>query len=179
MRTFVAVEITSKEVLDSIKKIQSSFKIAAKPVEVHNMHFTLFFLGEISEDMVKKVQAQLKTVEFSPFDISFEGVGAFPKPEFPRVIWVGIDDNGGKQLVELAKRVEEKLSSLGFRADKAFKAHVTIFRIKNKVGDITGELAKHSGAKFGTQRVSEIKFKQSVLTPSGPIYSDLGVTSAK
>jgi 2'-5' RNA ligase len=179
MRTFVAVEIASQEVLDSIKKVQSSLKIAAKPVEMHNMHFTLLFLGEISEDMAQKVQAQLKTIEFSSFDISFEGVGAFPKPKFPRVVWVGTDSNGGRQLVELAKKVEEKLSPLGFRADKAFKPHVTIFRIKNKVGDITDELSKHSGAKFGTQRVSEIKFKQSVLTPSGPIYSDLGVISAK
>jgi len=179
MRTFVAVEIASQEVLDSVKKVQSSFKIAAKPVEIHNMHFTLLFLGEISEDMAQKVQAQLKAIEFSSFEISFEGVGAFPKPKFPRVVWIGIDSNGGKQLVELAKKVEEKLSPLGFGADKAFKPHVTIFRIKNKVGDITDELSKYSGAKFGTQRVSEIKFKQSVLTPSGPIYSDLGVTSAK
>ncbi len=179
MRTFVAVEITSREVLDSIKKIQSSFKIAAKPVEAHNIHFTLLFLGEISDDMAQKVQAQLKTVEFFPFDISFENVGAFPKPKFPRVVWIGVDDNGGKQLVELARKVEEKLSFLGFRADKAFRPHVTIFRIKNKIDDITGELSKHIDTKFGTQRVSEIKFKQSVLTPTGPIYSDLGVISAK
>ncbi|MGI0004621.1 MAG: RNA 2',3'-cyclic phosphodiesterase [Candidatus Nitrosotenuis sp.] len=179
MRAFVAVEMTSKEVLDSIKKLQTSLKIAAKPVEIHNMHFTLLFLGEISEDMAQKVQTQLNTIEFSSFDISFEGVGAFPKPKFPRVVWVGVDGNGGKQLVELAKMVEEKLAPLGFRADKAFRPHVTIFRIKNRAGDITGELSRHTSTKFGTQRISEIKFKQSVLTPTGPIYSDLGVIGAK
>lgn len=179
MRTFVAVEITDSTVRDSIKKIQSSLKIAAKPVEVQNMHFTLLFLGEISEDMAQKVLSQLKTIEFSSFDIGFEGVGAFPKPKFPRVVWVGIDGEGAKRLVELAKAVEDKLVPLGFVPDKPFKPHVTIFRIKNKVGDITGELAKFAGAKFGAQKVSEIKFKQSVLTPAGPIYSDLGVISAK
>ncbi|MGQ0772053.1 MAG: RNA 2',3'-cyclic phosphodiesterase [Nitrososphaerota archaeon] len=179
MRAFVAVEITNQEVLSSIKKLQSSLRIDAKPIEIHNMHFTLLFLGEISEDMVQKVQAQLKTIEFSSFDIIFEGVGAFPKPKSPRVIWIGIDDNGARQLVGLAKAVEERLLPLGFRADKEFKPHATIFRIKNRVGDITGELTEYAGVKFGTQRVSEIKFKQSVLTPSGPIYSDLGVTSSK
>lgn len=178
MRTFVAVEITSLQVLDSIKKLQSSLKIAARPVEIHNVHFTLLFLGDISEEMSQKVKAELGTIEFSPFDISFEGVGAFPKPKFPRVVWVGVDSNGGRRLVELAKKVEEKLSPLGFKPDKEFRPHVTIFRIKNRI-DITDELSKHFGAKFGTQQVSEIKFKQSVLTPTGPIYSDLESISAR
>jgi 2'-5' RNA ligase len=179
MRTFVAAEITSKDILDSIKKLQSSLKIAAKPVEVHHMHFTLLFLGEISEGIVRKILDKLKTVEFSSFDIGFEGVGAFPKPKFPRVVWVGTDGDGGKHLVDLAKKVEDALSPLGFRSDKEFRPHVTIFRIKNRVGDITDELSRYAGAKFGVQKISNIKFKQSVLTPSGPIYSDLGVISAK
>lgn len=179
MRAFVAVEITEESVIDSIKKIQSSIKIAAKPVDVQNMHFTLLFLGEVSEDMSQKILAQLKTIDFSSFEIGFEGVGAFPKPKFPRVIWIGIDDEGAKHLVELAKLVEDKLATLGFKSDKPFKPHATIFRVKNKVGDITSELSKFAGVKFGVQKVSQIKLKQSVLTPTGPIYSDLGVISAK
>lgn len=179
MRSFVAVEISNQQVLDSIKKLQSSLKIPAKPVEVQNMHFTLMFLGEISEEMAQKVQAQLKTIEFAPFDISFEDVGAFPRPKSPRVVWVGLDKEGGSKLSSLAKEVEEKLAPLGFHSDKAFKPHATIFRIKNRVDDITDELAKYSGAKFGIQRISELKFKKSVLTPSGPIYSDLEVIPAK
>ena len=178
MRTFVAVEITDSTVLDSIKKVQSEIKVSAKPVEIHNMHFTLMFLGEIPEEMAKKVQAQLNTIEFSAFDIGFIGVGAFPKPKFPRVIWIGLDQ-GGEKLVQLAKLTEEKLAPLGFRSDKPFKPHATIFRIKNKTGDITEQISKYSTTKFGTQRVSSIKFKQSVLTPSGPIYSDIGVINAK
>jgi 2'-5' RNA ligase len=178
MRTFVAVEITNGVVLDSIKKVQSEIKISAKPVEIHNMHFTLMFLGEISEELAKKVQAHLDTIKFSAFDIGFIGVGAFPKPKFPRVIWIGLDQ-GGEKLVELAKTIEGKLAPLGFKSDKPFKPHATIFRIKNKSGDITDVISKYSSTKFGTQRVTSIKFKQSVLTPSGPIYSDIGVVNAK
>lgn len=178
MRTFVAVEITDNAVLDSIKKIQSELRISAKPVEVHNMHFTLMFLGEITDEMAKKVQTQLDTIQFSPFDVGFVGVGAFPKPRFPRVIWVGLDQ-GGEKLVELAKVVEEKLAPLGFKSDKPFKPHATIFRIKNRTGDITEQISKYTAMKFGVQKVSTIKFKQSILTPSGPIYSDIGVINAK
>jgi 2'-5' RNA ligase len=177
MRTFVAAEIIDQGILNSIKNLQSNLRIEAKPVELQNMHFTLLFLGEISEDMAQKVQNELKTIQFDSFDISFEGVGAFPTPKFPRVVWVGVK-NGAEDLVELAKIVEKKLSPLGFKSDKEFKPHITMFRIKNKIGDITDELAKYSSEKFGTQKISEIKFKKSVLTPSGPIYSDLQAVKA-
>ena len=177
MRTFVAAEITDQGILTSIKNLQTDLKIQAKPVELQNMHFTLLFLGEISEDMAQRVQDELKTIQFDSFDISFEGVGAFPKPKFPRVVWIGVRD-GANRLVELAKKVEEKMSPLGFKSDKEFKPHITVFRIKNKIGDITDELSKHSDEKFGSQKISEIKFKKSVLTPSGPIYSDLQVVKA-
>lgn len=177
MRTFVAAEITDEGILNSIKDLQTNLRIDAKPVELQNMHFTLLFLGEIAEGMVQRVQNELKTVRFDSFDISFEGVGAFPKPKFPRVVWIGVK-NGASQLVELAKTVEEKLAPLGFKSDKEFKPHITTFRIKNQIGDITDELSKHSNEKFGSQKISEIKFKKSILMPSGPIYSDLQVVKA-
>jgi 2'-5' RNA ligase len=178
MRTFVAVEIADQGILNSIKNLQSNLRIEAKPVEPQNMHFTLLFLGEISEDMVQRVQNELETIQFDSFDISFEGVSAFPKPKFPRVVWIGVK-NGAENLVELAKNIEKKLLPLGFKSDKEFKPHITIFRIKNKIGDITNELEKHSGEKFGSQKISAIKFKKSVLTPNGPIYSDLQEVKAR
>jgi len=178
MRTFVAVEIGDGDALDSIKKVQGEIKINAKPVDGTNMHFTLLFLGEIAEEMVSKVSEQLKGLEFSPFDVSFEGVGAFPKPRFPRVVWVGVKE-GSAELVNLAKAVQERLGGLGFKADKPFKPHMTIFRIKGNTGDITDQLSRHAGEKFGTARISEIKFKKSVLTPQGPVYSDLEVVPAR
>ena len=49
MRTFVAIEVTDQNVLNSIRQVQSELNIKAKPVELHNMHFTVQFLGEVSE----------------------------------------------------------------------------------------------------------------------------------
>lgn len=179
MRTFVAVEINNDEVLESIKKIQSDLDLRAKPVALENIHFTLLFLGEISEQISFKVQEALSSIKFVEFDVEFQGIGAFPKVSQPRVIWVGTDEKGGEQLCNLASQVESALSPLGFQRDKPFRSHVTIFRIKNKVRNISDKLTKFSSEKFGIQRVSEIKFKQSVLTPEGPNYSDLQVIKAK
>ena len=179
MRAFVAVEINKNEVLDSIKKIQLDLDIRAKPVALDNIHFTLLFLGEISEQVLFKVQNTLNSIEFSEFNVIFQTVGAFPKARSPRVVWVGTDGEGGKQLCNLALKVENSLSSLGFRSDKPFRPHVTVFRIKNKIGNISDKLERFNSALFGTQKVSEIKLKRSILTPEGPNYSDLQVIKAK
>jgi 2'-5' RNA ligase len=179
MRTFVAAEISSEEVLSSIKKFQSEFEISAKPVSLNNIHFTLLFLGEISEQVSAKVQDALNSIQFEEFDVRFQGIGAFPKVSSPRVIWVGIDEIGAEHLKKLAFQVENTLSPSGFHSDKPFQPHVTIFRIKNKIGNISDKLKRYSTTKFGIQKISEIKFKQSVLTPDGPDYSDLQVIKAK
>ena len=71
------------------------------------------------------------------------------------------------------KKVENVLKPLGFTSDKPFKPHLTVFRIKKKIGDITEELKEKKILDFGTQSVTGIKLKKSELTPSGPNYSDL------
>ena len=173
MRVFVAIEISNKEVINSIKKIQDKINIDAKPVESRNFHFTLQFLGEISEEIKHKIIQALHTIEFSSFSITLKGVGAFPKLKFPRVIWIGTDENGGNMLIQLSKKVEKVMEPLGFFSDKSFKPHITIFRIKKKIGDITNELESQKVIYFGIQEISSIKLKKSELTSSGAIYSDL------
>ncbi len=91
LRTFVAAEINNKELLDSIKKTQSELDLRARPINPENMHFTLLFLGEISEQIAYKVQDSLNKIEFSEFNISFMGIGAFPKSRAPRIVWIGTD----------------------------------------------------------------------------------------
>jgi len=179
MRAFVAVEIANDELINSIAKLQSEINITAKPVELQNFHFTLQFLGEISEEVSQKIKQALKTIEFSTFKVNFKGIGAFPKMKFPRVIWIGTDEKGANALIDLAKKVENVLSPLGFIPDKPFKSHITIFRIKNKVGDISKELEKLKTFEFGSQKISNFKLKQSTLTPQGPLYSDLEEIKAK
>ena len=178
MRIFVAIEVSDKNVLNSIHKIQTELNIKAKPVELHNMHFTVQFLGEVSEEMIGKISDALNSIEFSSFSISFASIGVFPNPNSPRVIWIGTDD-GVNKLEKLAEMIRSKLSHLGFSPDKKFKPHVTIFRVKNKIEDLPSKLEKFSSCSFGKQLVSEIKLKKSELTSTGPIYTDLLVVKGK
>jgi len=178
VRTFIAIEVNDQDVLNSIHKIQAELNIKAKPVELHNMHFTVQFLGEVSEEMIRKISDTLSGIEFSAFPISFASIGVFPKPNSPRVIWIGVTD-GINELEKLAEMIRSKLSHIGFSPDKKFKPHVTIFRVKNKIEDLSSKLEKFSSCSFGKQLVSEIKLKKSELTYQGPIYTDLLVVKGK
>ena len=179
MRAFVAVEIQDDTILDAIAKIQSEFKIKATAVNKKNMHFTLLFLGEVSEGTIGAIKEALGTISFKRFEVEFTHVGAFPNSRSPRVIWIGVDDKSSRHLVDLALQVEKKLAPLGFRPDKPFKPHLTIFRVKNRIDDISGTIERFKKVDLGKYAMTELKLKQSVLTPSGPVYSDLQVVLAQ
>ena len=143
------------------------------------MHFTLLFLGEVSEETISSIKEALGTISFKKFEVEFTHVGAFPNSRSPRVIWIGVDDKSSRQLVDLALQVEKKLAPLGFRPDKPFRPHLTIFRVKNRIDDISGTIERFKKVDLGKYTMTELKLKQSVLTPSGPVYSDLQVVLAQ
>ncbi len=178
MRTFVAIEVNNNNVLNSIHQIQSELNIKAKPVELHNMHFTVLFLGEVSEEMVRKISDALNGIEFSTFSITFTGIGAFPKPNSPRIIWIGVND-GINELENLAETMRAKLADLGFNPDKKFKPHLTVFRVKKRIESVSSIMKDFETMEFGTETISQIKLKKSVLSPKGPEYSDLLEVNAK
>ena len=173
MRVFIAVEISNADILKKIQRFQENLQIDAKPTKIDQIHFTLQFLGEIDEEKCKKVKDLLKTITFSQFDLSLKGVGGFPNLKNPRVIWIGTDKKGAEKLIEITREIGMKLTSLGFEKDKKFKPHLTVFRVKNKIDDISSQMKKYEAIEFGTQLITKIKLKRSILSLRGPEYSDL------
>ena len=174
---FVAVEVNDDHILQKIKSMQESFPFKAKPVRLDQIHFTLQFLGEISENKTEKVKKALGAVGFSKFDLTIVGSGAFPNTRNPKVVWLGVDKDGKERMSRLANDVNEILGAIDLKNEKPFKPHLTVFRIKNRIGDITEELLKSKDTKFGTQLVSQIVLKKSDLSPNGPEYTNLGTVS--
>ena len=177
MRVFVAVEVIDDHILQKIKSMQESFSFKAKPVRLDQIHFTLQFLGEISENKTEDVKKALGTVSFSKFDLTIIGSGAFPNTRNPKVVWLGVDKDGKERMSRLANDVNEILGAIDLKNEKPFKPHLTVFRIKNRIGDITEELLKSKDVKFGTQLITQIVLKKSDLSPNGPEYTNLGTVS--
>ena len=179
MRLFVALEIDDSQILQKIKSMQESFPFKAKPVRTDQIHFTLQFLGEINLDQIEQVKKALTMVNFPRFDLTIMNSGAFPNSRNPRVVWLGVDKDGGEKISNLASSVNQALSTINLMSDKQFKPHLTVFRIKTRIGDITNELLKFKDVEFGKQMVSQIVWKKSELSQSGPEYTNLGTVSGK
>jgi 2'-5' RNA ligase len=178
MRSFIAFDIENAQILERITQMQ---KILAetgadlKLVEPKNIHITLRFLGNITQNMVGKIYEEMKKVRFTPFDVKIQGVGAFPDMRYPRVLWAGITQ-GADQLRSIFNQLEPNLRRLGFAPDpKGFSPHLTIARVKS--GRNKAELAKrveeNVNFEFGIVKANCLRLKRSNLTPRGPIYSTL------
>jgi len=177
IRAFVAVDIQDKSVLEVVRRVQEDLSryVRAKFVELENFHFTLKFLGEISEDAVDEVYGAMKELEFKPFDLELRGVGCFPNTRRVNVIWIGTRE-GGDKLTSLANELEKKLRRLGFESEqRPFSPHATIARVKyvQSRDGLISALEKMRELEIGRIKVESIKLKRSQLTPKGPIYTTL------
>ncbi|MEM4717682.1 MAG: RNA 2',3'-cyclic phosphodiesterase [Desulfurococcaceae archaeon] len=178
IRTFIAVEIESSDVLK--KLIQSrDFLVSTgadiKPVEDENIHLTLRFIGEIPVGIVKALCNEITNLKFERFRIHIKGIGVFPSLNRPRVIWAGIEE-GSNKVIDLHTQIERIIRKLGIPTDREeFTPHVTIARVKGVRGleSLIKALSQLTNTDFGYSDVTRVYIKKSVLTPSGPIYSNI------
>jgi 2'-5' RNA ligase len=176
MRTFIAVGISS-EVREKIAQIQVEFKKGdpdVKWVEPKNLHITLKFLGEVSEDKLSGVieKSKLAVSGISNFRVHLSGLGSFPNLRSPRVVWVGVTE-GKAEMKNLSEGIEENLSHLGFAREKReFSAHLTIGRVRSPRG--RGRLVKKiedwERYDVGEFPVDKILVMESQLSTKGPTY---------
>ena len=179
MRVFIAIEISNKEILEKIQTFQKNVKINAKPTRVDQIHFTLQFLGEIDDAKCQQVKDLLNEISFTQFQVLLKNVGGFPNLKNPRVIWIGIEKDGERKLTDLANGIGTKLTTIGFEKDKKFKPHLTVFRVKKRIDNVSSIMRDFEAMEFGIETISKIKLKKSVLSPKGPEYSDLLEVNAK
>ncbi len=63
-----------------------------------------------------------------PFRVRLSGGGAFPTPERPRAIWLGVVE-GRDALAEAARRLDAAIEPLGWPPEeRPFRAHLTLAR---------------------------------------------------
>jgi len=180
MRAFIAIEL-SDQIKDSLAQVQSHLKYSAadvKWVNKENIHLTLKFLGDITEEKCTKIKSILDDIgkNTKPFSLSIKEIGAFPTIDHPRVIWVGLD-NGADESKELAKNISERLLEIGFQEEsRPFAAHLTIGRVRSaKNKDALKQKLTTCQLQPTTepQPVPSVILFQSTLSPKGPTYTKL------
>jgi 2'-5' RNA ligase len=180
-RTFIAVE-TSPEIRASAVALQESLARTGAEVKwasPETIHITLLFLGEVDDRELHSVCRAVKEVAASepPFPLRVSGVGAFPTPRRPKILWAGIAE-GAAELQRLHDKLEAKFTDQGaYRMEeRGYTPHLTLGRVQRE-GDefaLARELPKLQAWDGGRTTIEEVLVFSSVLQRTGPEYTVLG-----
>lgn len=174
----------NEEIRSSLVNVQKELEQTGadlKIVKPENIHLTLKFLGDISENQVDLVKEALQnaTEAVDPFQVQVKGLGVFPEPSFIRVIWAGVTE-GEEQLKSIRKDLDQSLSKISQSSDnKEYIPHYTIARVKSgKAKDKLNSIIENkSDVEWGSIEADKVELKKSELTSEGPIYSTLEAVS--
>lgn len=178
LRTFIAIEL-DQPTHEALRRVQDAFKhldVNVKWVNPENIHITLRFLGNLSPKKAKIIINEFPRWfdGLNAFETKIDHLGAFPKTERPRVIWLGLHKNAD-MISNVAAVVENQLCRLGFPKEREkFIPHLTIGRVRSN-HNIHLLSNKIKGLTFSPipQKITTVTFFQSTLTSQGPIYEKL------
>ncbi|AGL00878.1 RNA 2',3'-cyclic phosphodiesterase [Desulfallas gibsoniae] len=180
-RLFWAINlpVDLKRKLGNLQSCLKTAPVNIKWVEQHNLHLTVKFLGDVDDSRVSEITRAVNEAAggLGSFKLELSGIGFFPGPRRPRVIWVGVQGEVHK-LRLLHRRVEECMAGLGWDSNsQGFAPHLTLGRLRTPQG---GEMLAGKADKLASQlgvigslTVSGIDLMKSRLTRNGPVYQVL------
>lgn len=175
VRCFIAAKIPATPPLRNTLSALEEMGRAVKPVSADNLHVTLKFFGDVPREQTAVIGRTLQevTAPVEAFDVTLKGLGAFPHPGRPSVIWAGID--AAEPLVRLAANLEVRFASQGFiRERRPFHPHLTLARIKARPPEsLKTLLQQYETKEFGTAPIDHLDLYESELRREGPVYTVL------
>ena len=181
IRAFLAIELPEAlrvglaQVQEELKRSRADVRWVAPG----NIHLTLKFFGNVPDDEIDTLAqaAREAAAETAPLQLQATGAGAFPSPNAPRVVWLGL---GGDlvPLTQLFYRLEKAFAALGYPPEgRAFNPHLTLGRVKSPANreQLARLLAKLPPVDWPPFEVKELILFQSVLSPQGSKYTPLQV----
>lgn len=132
MRAFLAIPVLPPA-LDAFQALRERFVAdvaAVRWAPVDSPHITVHFFGAISADDADRALDALRPVigAYPPMTLRLRGLGSFPSLSHPRVLWCGVDDDGGA-LSACVRACAEALQTAGFPVeDRPYRPHCTLGR---------------------------------------------------
>jgi RNA 2',3'-cyclic 3'-phosphodiesterase len=181
IRAFLAIELP-EALRAGLAQVQGELKRSRADVRwvtPGNIHLTLKFFGNVPDDEIGSLAqaARDAAAETAPLQLQATGAGAFPSPNAPRVVWLGL---GGDlvPLTQLFYRLEKAYATLGYPPEgRAFNPHLTLGRVESPANrdKLAKMLEKMPPVDWPPFEVKELILFQSVLSPQGSKYTPLQV----
>lgn len=183
VRAFLACELPSI-LQEAIQAATASLRATLgddliRWVPAYNIHLTLKFFGDISPPGVDLIEHMLASEadHWRACDVHVGGVGSFPGPRRPRVLWIGM--KAPPSLASLQQDLESASIRLGYEPDgRTFSPHLTIGRVRQNATAtdsqrIQGAILESQVGDLGTAHVGAIHLFKSDLQRTGPVYTKM------
>jgi RNA 2',3'-cyclic 3'-phosphodiesterase len=125
-RLFFALEIPAPIQQQVIQWRAAQFAPeAGRPIAVANLHLTLAFLGEISEQKQQTLMTLAGRIQQPAFTLTLDDAGHWPRS---RVVWLG-SRQPPRGLLQLANLLRAQAARSGcYQSPQPFHPHVTLLR---------------------------------------------------
>lgn len=174
-RLFIALPLP-KDIRERCSELQNRGKKHIGSVRwsrPEQFHLTLLFLGEIDFIRQSKIEGVIQSAAMicPSFTIRLSGLGLFPNPRSPRVLWVGIGKEGS--LMALQQVLLKEILKLDIPIeDRPFHPHLTLGRIKKRgsAASLRCWLKEEGAVLIGECKMEKIILMESQLGSQGARY---------
>jgi RNA 2',3'-cyclic 3'-phosphodiesterase len=194
IRTFLAAEL-SPALRAQLAKAQEGLRqrlgrdlpkdVRISWVQPASIHLTVKFLGDTDEELITPLRASIQQAitPHVPIHIPLDRLGVFPRPQEPRVLWIGPSETwdhsaDARRLLALHQAVEASCQSLGFTPEeRPLSPHLTLARIKEGERQLSRTLAQSGVMELslavGALTLASLVMMKSELRPTGSLYTEL------
>lgn len=173
MRLFTALDISDDvraALVELLGKLRPGARFQWSPPE--NLHITTKFIGEWPVERMGELRSALGDVARpGAIPVRVEGLGWFPNPHSPRVLFAGI--TAGDGLAALHRDTDTVCAGLGIAAEtKKFSPHLTLARIRSLEGlvEVRRTIAQLPDTGFGQFEARAFGLYESIAGPNGSEY---------
>lgn len=183
LRLFVALTVPEQvkaRILEAQRRLQRVLpEPAARWTRPEQFHLTLRFLGNVDTAQTAPLADALRGAcnGFGVLRLRASGIGFFPRPRSPRVVWAGVHDEQ-ERLPGLWAAVQTATNAFtSEESERNFTGHITLARIKSirpkEAEALSCQASELGQAAFGEWTSSEVEIIRSQLSPHGARYTTL------
>lgn len=175
LRCFIAIPLP-KKLQQQICRLQQDIRQAVpqlKPVPANNLHLTLHFLGEQTQDQLAKITSAMLSIAQNKniFNVTVAGPDCFPDQQQAKILYLGFAPS--TELAEIHQLLATALTALNMAPDpRPWRPHITIGRF-NRARRLPGGLCPFMSQQYDKLTVNKMILFQSQLTGSGAIHTPL------